>query len=209
MSSRYSIKNTVKIVSINKPNQKIRFQIRHPENVYAIIGIAVTCSLTSKRNRSVFNSIEANPIQLNNVSVAFEIPKDITIGSEVIPKDVGQIEVSVKSSVSDVAGHLTLAIAEKGDVVYTEDVRVDNNDYSELLEKNLILSFVPKEQYLSGKGKFYFETLFLITDALLEGYYEDLFFTAPLLKEESMYKDTDLYQVKIYIRYQTIKTEEA
>ena len=209
MSSRYSIKNTVKIVSINKPNQKIRFQIRHPENVYAIIGIAVTCSLTSKRNRSVFNSIEANPIQLNNVSVAFEIPKDITIGSEVIPKDVGQIEVSVKSSVSDVAGHLTLAIAEKGDVVYTEDVRVDNNDYSELLEKNLIPSFVPKEHYLSGKGKFYFETLFLITDALLEGYYEDLFFTAPLLKEESMYKDTDLYQVKNYIRYQTIKTEEA
>ena len=209
MSSRYSIKNTVKIVSINKPNQKIRFQIRHPENVYAIIGIAVTCSLTSKRNRSVFNSIEANPIQLNNVSVAFEIPKDITIGNEVIPKDVGQIEVSVKSSVSDVAGHLTLAIAEKGDVVYTEDVRVDNNDYSELLEKNLIPSFVPKEQYLSGKGKFYFETLFLITDAVLEGYYEDLFFTAPLLKEESMYKDTDLYQVKIYIRYQTIKTEEA
>ena len=209
MSSRYSIKNTVKIVSINKPNQKIRFQIRHPENVYAIIGIAVTCSLTSKRNRSVFNSIEANPIQLNNVSVAFEIPKDITIGNEVIPKDVGQIEVSVKSSISDVAGHLTLAIAEKGDVVYTEDVRVDNNDYSELLEKNLIPSFVPKEQYLSGKGKFYFETLFLITDAVLEGYYEDLFFTAPLLKEESMYKDTDLYQVKIYIRYQTIKTEEA
>lgn len=209
MSSRYPIKNTVKIVSINKPNQKIRFQIRHPENVYAIIGIAVTCSLTSKRTRSVLNSIEANSIQLNNVSVAVEIPKDITIGSEVIPKDVGQIEVSEKNGVSDVAGHLTLAIAEKGDVVYTEDVRADNNDYSELLEKNLILSFVPKEQYLSGKGKFYFETFFLITDAILEGYYEDLFFTAPLLKEESMYKDTNLYQVKVYIRYQTIKTEEA
>ena len=209
MSSRYSIKNTVKIVSINKPNQKIRFQIRHPENVYAIIGIAVTCSLTSKRTRSVVNSIETNPIQLSDASIAVEIPKDIIIGSEVIPKNVGQIEVSVKSGVSDVAGHLTLAIAEKGDVVYTEDVRVDNNDYSELLEKNLIPSFVPKEQYLSGKGKFYFETLFLITDAILEGYYEDLFFTAPLLKDETMYNTADLYQVKIYIRYQTIKTEEA
>lgn len=209
MSSRYSIKNTVKIVSINKPNQKIRFQIRHPENVYAIIGIAVTCSLTSIRTRSVLNSIEAIPIQLNNVSVAVEIPKDITIGSEVIPKDVGQIEVSEKNGVSDVAGHLTLAIAEKGDVVYTEDVRIDNNDYSELLEKNLIPSFVPKEQYLSGKGKFYFETLFLITDAMLEGYYEDLFFTAPQLKNETVYNDAVLYQVKIYIRYQTIKTEEA
>jgi hypothetical protein len=177
--------------------------------VYAIIGIAVTCSLTSKRIRSVVNSIEANSIQLNNVSVAVEIPKDITIGSEVIPKDVGQIEVSEKNGVSDVAGHLTLAIAEKGDVVYTEDVRVDNNDYSELLEKNLIPSFVPKEQYLSGKGKFYFETLFLITDAILEGYYEDLFFTAPQLKNETVYNDAALYQVKIYIRYQTIKTEEA
>jgi hypothetical protein len=209
MSSRYSIKNTVKIVSINKPKKKISFQIRHPENVYAIIGIAVTCSLTSRRTRSEVNTIEANPLPLVPISVDVQIPKVIIIANDVIPKDAEQTDVSIKNSISDVAGHLTLAIAEKGDVVYTEDIRVDNNDYSELLEKNLIPSFVPKEQYLSGKGKFYFETLFLITDAILEGYYEDLFFTAPLLKEESMYKDTELYQVKIYIRYQTIKTEEA
>lgn len=209
MSSRYSIKNTVKIISITKPNQKIRFQIRHPENVFAIIGIAVTCSLTTKRTRSLVGTIATNPIQLSEAIVAVATPKDITIGSEVIPKEVGLINVAINNNLSDVAGHLTLAIAEKGDVVYTEDVRVDNNDYSELLEKNLIPSIAPKEQYLSGKGKFYFETLFLITDALLEGYYEDLFFTAPLLKDETIYSDVVLYQVKIYIRYQTKKTEEA
>jgi hypothetical protein len=210
MSSRYSIKNTVKIVSINKPNQKIRFQIRHPENVYAIIGIAVTCSLTATRRKYVINLIEQNPVELATARVAIMAPKDINTNpiSLVIPKDITQINSLVRNGMSDLAGHLTLAIAEKGDVVFTEDVRVDNNDYSEILEKNLTPSFVPREQYLSGKGKFYFETKYLITDSILEGYYEDLFFNKPTLKEELFYKDTDLYQVKVYIRYQTIKENE-
>lgn len=48
MSKLHPIKETVKVLYITKPNQKIRFQIRHPENVYAITGIAVTCSLAAR-----------------------------------------------------------------------------------------------------------------------------------------------------------------
>jgi hypothetical protein len=164
MSSRYSIKNTVKILTINKPNQKIRFQIRHPENVYAIIGIAVTCSLPTTK---------------------------------------------VIFGLGDVAGVLTLAIAEKGDVVFADDVKIDNNNYSDLLEQQLFTPFFLAEQYQSGKGKHYFETNYLVTDAMLEGYYEDVIFPKALLSAISAYKTADLYNVKIYIRYQTIKTEEA
>jgi hypothetical protein len=165
MSSRYSIKNTVKILSITKPNQKIRFQIRHPENVYAVTGISVTCSL----------AIDTDP----------------------------------KNAISDLAGHLVLAILNKGDVVYVEDVRVDNNNYSEHLEKNLIPSFAPQEQYLSGKGKFYFETFFKIKEGVLEGYYEDLFLKPPVLIIPIIGNTPITYQVKIYIRYQTLKTEQT
>lgn len=198
MSNRNVIKNTVKVLTINKPNQKIRFQIRHPENVYAIIGIAVTCSLTAD------GSIPAE------VPIPKALAKDLVIPIVTLNTTTASTgNFPISNNIKDVAGHLTLAITDKGDVVYTDDVRIDNNDYSELVEKNLIPSFVPKEQYLSGKGKFYFETKFLVTDAILEGYYEDLFFPKSALSDVSGYSMKNLYQVNVYIRYQTTQEIES
>jgi hypothetical protein len=158
MSNRNVIKNTVKVLTIDKPNQKIRFQIRHPENVYAIIGIAVTCSLTNTKMTYAWG---------------------------------------------DVAGHLTLAIAEKGDVVFTEDVKKDNNEYFDQIENMVGITYIPYVEHQTGNGKHYFETNYIVTESILEGYYEDLFFPKPVLLSNSNSPTKDLYQVRVYIRYQT------
>lgn len=170
MSNRYPIKETVKVLSITKPNQKIRFQIRHPENVYAVIGIAVTCSLGLSG-------------------------KDGDMAS-------GQ------RAIKNMAGHLTLAIAEKGDVIFTDDVQLDNNNYSDALERKVFGTFIPKFYYLSGRGKPYFETNYLVTESILEGYYEDAFFPKLKPNEEPPNGKEPFYQVRVYIRYQTLKGEQ-
>ncbi len=186
MSNRHPIKETVKILYITKPNQKIRFQIRHPENVHSIIGIAVTCSLSASRR-------------------------------------------SEKLGTNITAGNLHLAIAEKGDVAFTEDVKIDNNDYLDISEKQVFNILTPKDISTAGKRQSYFETNYKITDAIIEGYYEDFFLskygyvvnTAQLFSEAIPVKgkeiviipkeeiipirENQLYKVTIYLRYQTLK----
>lgn len=45
MSKPLNLKYTVTVLPVNRIKEKIRFQIRHPENVSCITGIAVTTSL--------------------------------------------------------------------------------------------------------------------------------------------------------------------
>lgn len=190
MSKRRPIKETVKVLYITKPNQKIRFQIRHPENVYAITGIAVTCTLAAKRR--------------------------------------GKMKLTGGSN----AGTLHLAIAEKGDVAFTEDVKVDTNNYAESTEEQISVMGISKGISFEGKRLSYFQTHFKITDAIMEGYYWDSFLTEYgfFINTESVFadaiqaldkslviipseeiipiKDSLLYKVTVYIRYSTIKPEE-
>ena len=200
MSNRYAIKDTVKVLMIHKPNQKIRFQIRHPENVYAVIGIAVTCSLATLQRKYI-------PVLTSAGSVPSATPAPKAVAGVPFPKNSGSISTPMLNTISDIAGNLTLAIAEKGDVVFTEDVSIDNNDYSDLLEKTLVYSFVPQEEYLSGKGQFYFDTKYLITESMLEGYYEDVFLGA-IKKIKGGYLNKLPYKVSVYIRYQTYQSIE-
>ena len=111
-------------------------------------------------------------------------------------------------TIKNMVGHLTLAIAEKGDVIFTDDVQLDNNNYSDLWERNFFGSSMPKFYYLSGKGKPYFETNYLVTESILEGYYEDAFFPKLKPNEEPPKVKGNLYQVRVYIRYQTLKEEQ-
>lgn len=188
MSKLHPVKETVKVLYITKPNQKIRFQIRHPENVYAITGIAVTCTLGAKRKEKV--------------------------------------------STASNAGTLHLAIAAKGDVAFTEDVKVDSNNYSDFTEGQTFTMSIVKGIASEGRRLSYFETEYKITDAIMEGYYEDNFLTEygyainleaalaeaiPLREkgiviipgsEISPIKEKQLYKVTVYIRYSTIKPEE-
>lgn len=171
MSHRHPIKETVKLIYITKPNEKIRFQIRHPENVHAIVGIAVTCSM---------------------------------------------IKLDEKKELGNIAGYLSLAIPEKGDVVFGEDVKIDTNDYTEPLEQLTRALTSEKSVSFSGKKRTYFNTHYHIKDAILEGYYEDTYLPAKrnyqitvggikgevigqLLPE----KNESYYCIRLYIRYQT------
>jgi hypothetical protein len=124
------LKDQIKTLLIAKPNQKIRFQVRHPENAIRLVGIAVSCNAYTLKE--------------------FALIKGKT------------------------AGHLSLIIAEKGDVAFGEDVTIDNNQYRDITEKRCW--FEPMKSLSKiGKRLSYFETDYTITQAIMEGYYEDVF----------------------------------
>lgn len=129
------------------------------------------------------------------------------------------------------AGLLNLAIAEKGDVAYTEDVKADTNNYLDFTEGQTFTMTIAKGISSEGRRLTYFETEYKITDAIMEGYYEDTFLSAygyvmdvqaalavafPVRgnvvilpsTEISPIKEDQLYKVTVYIRYSTIKPEE-
>lgn len=172
MAKEYNIKETVTTLIIYKQAQKIKFQIRHPENVHAIIGIAVT------------SNMKAPP------------PGEVR---SVIPK-------------GDNVGYIALSIPGKGDIVYGDDVKLDNNEYADLLEQALWELSLPISQ--AKHRQFYFETFYKIDKALLEGFYEDVYFPtnsygvigiSPKQVIDgygTMEVAPALYKIRIYIRYQ-------
>jgi len=164
MSAIYPIKETVKVITVTKQNQKIHFQLRHPENVSTMIGIAVTASLSTL--------------------------------SDIVPPVPALND-------SNMAGHLSLALPQKGDVVFSDDVKIDNNDYADIPEK--IIYGLQSNIAASKKRQYYFETEYKTDRAVLEGYYEDIF--APSLTDENGILKPFLYKVRIYVRYQVKKTE--
>lgn len=158
MHSEYTIKETIKVLTVVRQKQKIRFQIRHPENAESIIGIAVTSNLIP--DPPVFGDISPD--------------KGIT------------------------AGHIALSIPQKGDVVFGDDVRADNNDYSDLLEKMVYGLTLDISQ--AKKRDYYFYTLYKIDKAVLEGFYEDIY--SPEYNNTEGVPKSYLYKIRIYIRYQ-------
>ncbi len=158
MSKANIIKETVKVITITKQLQKINFQIRHPENVFAIVGIAVTCNK--------------------------------------IPEFTGDL----LPSKGNTAGHISMAIAQKGDVVFSDDVKVDANDYADIPEKRVYcLQF---DIASAKKRQLYFKTFYRIDKALLECFYEDSY--SPTLTNIEGIVLPYLYKIRIYIRYQAI-----
>jgi hypothetical protein len=182
MKYQRPIKDKVTVLQITKPNQKIRFQIRHPENMYAIIGIYVTCSLT---------------YLLNNIEIGNQ-------ARLLAPENLGNSQ----STIGNLAGMLSLAIPEKGDVVFSDDVKIDTNTYADLEEINLFGRQYQKPYHFYGKQTSYFKTHYLISDALLEGYYENVFSASginpPGSPLQRINPNRSAYQVNIYIRYQTL-----
>lgn len=167
MSEKYHIKETVKVITVTKQKQKINFQIRHPENVHAVIGIAVTSNLISD-------------------------PEGID--PTVPPK-------------GNTAGHLAISIPQKGDVVYGDDVKLDNNDYADIPEKTVY--GIQFNIASAKKRQLYFNTFYKIDKAVLEGFYEDTY--SPELNGGDGLPKAYLYKIRIYLRYQvypTIETEK-
>lgn len=158
MSSVYPIKETVKVITITQPLQKINFQIRHPENVFALTGIAVTSNLIGRSRDD-------------------------------------------KSYNGSISGNLSLAISQKGDVAFGEDVMTDDNDYADITEKSF--NGLTASILSAKKRQFYFETFYKINKALLEGFYEDVY--APR-SGEGREPLPYLYKIRIYLRYQVSDT---
>jgi len=74
---------------------------------------------------------------------------------------------------TDTTGSLSLAIPEQGDVFYTEDIKWDNYKGKDIAERNINQVFIP-DVFAYGGGRYeYFETCIPVTEAILEGYYED------------------------------------
>jgi hypothetical protein len=168
MYTEYHIKETVTVLTVTKQKQKIRFQIRHPENVYSITGIAVTSNL---------------------------LPDVVDMG-----RDLGGVDKGIT------AGHLALSLPQKGDIVYGDDVRLDDNNYGDFLEREVYqvitdISFAKKRDY-------YLRSNFKINKAILEGFYEDIY--SPDLTNTEGVPKAYLYKIRVYIRYQmkTIEPKE-
>jgi len=112
---------------------------------------------------------------------------------------------------TDTTGIMSLAIPEKGDVFYTQEIKAETGNFSEYAEQRLRQSFINKSFSFSGKRSDYFNTCLPISDASIEGYYEDvssarLAFLS-LIRPEPIgiplpRPDRKFYKVTLYLRYQ-------
>ncbi len=155
MEERNFLKYTLTTLPITKVFQRIRFQIRVPENLYAITGIVATVSLA---------------------------------------------ELAVKKGIDPghCAGSLSLALPDKGDVVFNDEVRLGHHDFLDFFEKIVQANPAPNFFWFSATRYSYFDTFYKIKDALIEGYYESYF--RPLAVPEP---GRTFYKLNIYIRYIT------
>lgn len=58
------LKDQIKTLRITKPNQKIRFQVRHPENATSLVGIAVNCNAFAYRELDLIKGKTAGHLSL-------------------------------------------------------------------------------------------------------------------------------------------------
>lgn len=179
MSNRNHIQTKVNTLIIKKPFEKIRFQIRHPENAFAVIGIAISTNL-----------------YLLNLNGGFNVG-GMSGSSPTLP-------ATIDTNLETIAGKINLAIPDKGDVVYTDDVHISNNNFIDISQSRInatlsTLNFIQVNQNFSVSGKqfTFFETFYKIKSAILEGYYESNYLPPPPIQFS-----TPLYQVKVYIKYQ-------
>ena len=103
----------------------------------------------------------------------------------------------------NMAGHIVLSLPQKGDVIYSDDVRIDNNDYADIMEKTVWGLQLPIGQ--AKPRDYFFKTCFPVDKAVLEGFYED--FYSPQLTIDTGEVLHSLYKIRVYIRYQIKGTE--
>ena len=170
MDKELNIKYVIHEIVITKPMEKIRFQMRHPENVDCITGIAVTCTCSGVGKKEKVN-------RGNN------------------------------------AGYLSLAIPDKGDVMYSENVQADKNIFFEFAKQSIFSTIQRNGFQYTSKQRTYFDTHIPVTRAFMEGFYEDALFetlrlskpTFPIIYAIIEGKQA-LYKVKVYLRYERTKS---
>lgn len=107
MSRKYHIKETVKVITVTKQNQKINFQIRHPENVHAVIGIAVTSNLISDPEVMGYDAVSKGNTagylalsipQKGDVVFGEDVKVDINEYADIPERDVYKLSFTIASA---------------------------------------------------------------------------------------------------------------
>ena len=80
----------------------------------------------------------------------------------------------ITKTVNDITGFLSLAIPNKGDVFYSDHIKIETDNFLDKKEQLIGSAFLAKKFEFAGKRAEYFDTDIPITDALMEGYYEDV-----------------------------------
>lgn len=100
----------------------------------------------------------------------------------------------------DIAGTLALAIPDKGDVFFSESVKAEKEDFRDLTEIRLRLALRATRFGMSGTRMEYANLSIPVTQAVMEGYYEDSAVEGgPTVILDSA--PPHLYQVSLYLRY--------
>lgn len=112
----------------------------------------------------------------------------------------------------DITGVLSLAIPEQGDVFYTQEVKSESGIFLDVVERRIQASFLRKDFGRSGKRYDYFDTCVRITDAAIEGYYEDAANSRGIIIGPKLIEPIGiipvpapsriLYRITLYLRYQ-------
>ena len=96
-----------------------------------------------------------------------------------------------------VAGNLSLARPGKGDVIYTQDVKVDNNQTNDQTT-NASGALADDEHFTrNGTQRSFYETNLCIHDAIWDGLYDDIY-----LSYASMLKEAPYYKITLYLIYE-------
>ena len=80
----------------------------------------------------------------------------------------------VTRTVNDMTGFLSLAIPNKGDVFYSDHIKIETDNFLDKTEQLTRSILLGQKFEFAGKRAEYFDTEMPITDALMEGYYEDV-----------------------------------
>jgi len=112
------------------------------------------------------------------------------------------------SLTSDTTGTLSLAIPDKGDVFYSEEVKSETGNFKDFIEQRLRQEFSGKEFSLSGTRREYFTTWIPVTEALLEGFYaENPSAGRPARLAGDLLSLVEFYKVTLYLRYVMKETQ--
>lgn len=148
MNQQQQIRLVVKTIKVRKLTELIRFQVRHPENAHALVGISVSSSK--------------------------ELP---------IPIVFGQLE---------------LFISDPGDLAFTEELRFDSNRYRDLLENNINIPPAFEAFGWAGTNRSSFQTHYRISQAMMEGIYQDF------SQESPDGIRFNAYTVNLYLHYELL-----
>lgn len=115
----------------------------------------------------------------------------------------------------DITGALSLAIPDKGDVFYTEEIKLETNVFKDFVEQRIRQEMAGKEFSQSGTRREYFTTWIPVSEALMEGFFAESAIAArparpaiPIGEIPIESPAEEFYRVTLYLRYVMKQSQE-